>query len=161
MTAAPVPVAVVVVVPVVVSFVVVPVLFVRGVVVLVAVVFPEVLVHVPGVASFSGLHVAVSGVVAVLVPVELFHIDAVLSLSPFLSHSPARLLRISFFCCCSCAMLALSLSPTCVVSLFPELVPRFLRTSYEFYWFCCCCCLILLYLWCLCLYKVWAAVDLL
>ena len=80
-------------IPVVVSFVVVvPVLFVRGVVVLVAVVFPEVLVHVPGFASFSGLLVAVSGEVAVLGPIKLFHIDAVLSFSPFLSRFPARLL---------------------------------------------------------------------
>ena len=54
---------------------------------------PEVLVHVPGVASVSGLHVAVFGEVAVLGPIELFHIDAVLSLSPFLSQSPAHLLQ--------------------------------------------------------------------
>ena len=54
--------------------------------------------------------VAVSGEVAVLGPIELFHIDAVLSLYSFLFQSPARSLRISFFCCCSSALLTLSLS---------------------------------------------------
>jgi len=48
--------------------------------VLIAVVFPEVLVIVTGVVCVS-----VSGEVAVLGPIELFHIDAVLSLSPLLS----------------------------------------------------------------------------
>ena len=59
---------------------------------LVAVVFPEVLVLVTGVVSVSGLLVAVSGEVSVLGPIKLFHIGAVLSLSPFLSQSPACLL---------------------------------------------------------------------
>ena len=75
---------------------------------LVVVAFPEVSVLVADVASVSRLHVAVSGEFSVLGPLELFHVDAVLSLSPFISQSPARLLRISFFCCCSGAMLVLS-----------------------------------------------------
>jgi len=116
--------------------------------VLVVVVFPEVSVLVAGVASVSWLPVAVSGEVSVLGPREPFHVDAVLSLSPFLSQSPARLLRISFCCCCSGTMLVLSRSPTCVVSSSSKLVPRFLRPSYDYHWFCFCCCSILLYLWC-------------
>ena len=89
---------------------------------LVVVVFSEVLVIVPGVAFVSGLFVDVSWAVAELIQIGLFHIDSMLSLSPFPSQSPARLLRISFFCCCSSDMLALSLLPVCVFSLFPELV---------------------------------------
>ena len=81
---------------------------------LVVVAFPEVSVLVAGVASVSRLHVAISWEVSVLGPLKLFLIDAVLSLSPFLSQSPSRLLRISFFCYCSGAMLALSLLPACV-----------------------------------------------
>ena len=105
---------------------------------LVAAVFPEVLVIITGVASVPGLLVAVSGEVAVLVPIKLFHIHSVLSLSPFLSQSPARLLRISFFCCCSGTMLALSLSlsHSYVVSVFPELVLQYVghhRPSYDYY----------------------------
>ena len=47
---------------------------------LVAVVFSEGLVIVAGIASVSGLLLAVSWAVAVLVPIRLFHIYAVLSL---------------------------------------------------------------------------------
>ena len=129
---------------------------------LVVVAFPEVSVLVAGVASVSRLPVAVSGEVFMLGLLKPFHIDAVLSLSPFLSQSPACLLRRSFFYCCSGAMLALSLLPACVVSLFPELVPRFLLPLHDYHWFCCCCCCsIRLYLWCLCLCNVWVAVNLL
>ena len=79
--ASPVPAAVIVVVPVVVSSVRNPVLFVLAVAVFVAVVFPEVLVIVTDVASVSGLLVAVSWAVVILVPIGLFHSNAVLSLS--------------------------------------------------------------------------------
>ena len=106
----------------IVSFVRDPVLFVPAVAVLVAVVFPEVVLIVPDVASVSGLFVAISWAITVLILIGLFHIDAVLSLSPFISQSPARLLLISFVCCCWGVMLALSLLPVCVVSSFPELV---------------------------------------
>ena len=55
---------------------------------LVVVAFPEVSVLVAGVASVSRLHVAVSGEVSVLGPIELFHIGAVLSPSPFFLSLP-------------------------------------------------------------------------
>ena len=87
---------VVVVIPVVVSFAREPDLFVLAVAALVAVVFLDVLVIVLSVASFSELLVAVSWAIAVLISIGLFQIDAVLSLSPFLSQSqsqsPARFL---------------------------------------------------------------------
>ena len=123
--ASPVHVDGVVIVLVVVSFVRDPVLFILSVAMLVAVVFPDFLVIVPGVASVSGLLVTVSWVIAVLILIGLFHINTVLSLSLFLSQSPACLLRISFYYCCSSAILALSLLPACVVSSFLELVPAY------------------------------------
>ena len=92
---------------------------------LVAVVFPDVVVIVPGVASVSGLFVAVSWAVVVLIPIVLCHIDAVLSLSTFLSQYPSHLLLISFGCCCCGTTLALSPSPACVFSSFPELVLQY------------------------------------
>ena len=45
--------------------------------------------------------------------------------------------QISFFCCCSNVMLALSLLPACVVSSFPKLVPRYIchhQPSYNDQW---------------------------
>jgi len=93
--------------------------------VLVAGVFPDVVAIVLDVASVSGLFVAVSWADAELIPIKLFHNDAVLSLSPFLFQSPARLLRISIVCCCCSAILALSLPPACVFSSFPELVLQY------------------------------------
>ena len=130
--------------------------------------FPDVVVIVPDVASVSGLFVVVSWVVTLLDPIVLFHIDAVLSLSPFLCKSPARSLRISFVCCCCGTMFALSLLPACVVSSFPELVLQYVchhRPSYNYDWFCCCCCCccccyILFYSWCRCLYELWVAIEL-
>ena len=124
LVATPVPAAAVVVVSFVVSSVRDPFPFVVAVAVLVAGVFLDVVIIVPDVVSVSGLSVAVSWAIAVLVPIVLFHIDAVLSLFPFLCKSPARLLRISFVCCYCGPMLSLSLSllPACVVFLFPKLV---------------------------------------
>ena len=55
---------------------------------LVAVVFLDVVVIVPGVASVSRLFVAISRAIAVLVLIILFHINAVLSLSPFFVSLP-------------------------------------------------------------------------
>ena len=82
---------VVVVVSVVRSFVCVPVVLVLCVALLVAVVFPEILVIVTGVASISGLLVSISVSVkaAMIGPIKLFRINTVLSLALFLSQSPA------------------------------------------------------------------------
>ena len=91
---------------------------------LVAVLFPDVVGIVPGVAAVSGLFVDIFWVIVVLVPIVLFHSAAVLSLSTFFCLSPARSLRISLVCCyCSVifALLALSLPPACVISSFPKL----------------------------------------
>ena len=93
LVAAPVVVVVVVVViSVAVPSVCDPVPLVVAVAMLVAVMCPKFVVIVPDVAVISGLFGAVSWAVAVLVPIVLFHIDAVLSLSPFLCQSPACLL---------------------------------------------------------------------
>ena len=84
---------------------------------LVAVVFPKVLVHVTGDAAISGSIVAVSGEVAMLGPIKLFHIDAVLSLFPFLSLSLPLACFESHFVVVPVPCL-LSLSITCLCCLF-------------------------------------------
>ena len=108
---------------VVVSFICVPVIFVLGVVVLVVVAFPKVLVLVAGVVSVSRLHVAVSGGFSVPGPLELFHVDAVLSLSPFFSVShlfASNLIILLLFRCRACSLFCLPVLSLCLLSLFHD-----------------------------------------
>ena len=76
--AALVPADAVVGVSVVVSSVRDPFPFFVAVAVLIAGVFLNVVVIVPGVVSFSGLLFAITWAIAVLIPTELFHIDTVI-----------------------------------------------------------------------------------
>ena len=63
----------------------------------VVVVFLEVLVIVYVAVSASMLIIAVSEEVAMLVPIKLFHIGSVLSLSPALFQSPTPRYRAPYF----------------------------------------------------------------
>ena len=97
--------------------------FVLGVAAFVAVVFPEVLVIVAVIASVFWLLVAVSGEGVVHVPIKLFHINIVLSLSTFFSLLLARFKSHSYVvilvpCWLSLdCLLSLSLSFPCLLLL--------------------------------------------